>query len=65
MSMPVRIEDDLYQQAKAASQGECRTIASNSKFKTHRTSSIFFLEDSCPKGNLLSFLKTSLLFSNL
>jgi hypothetical protein len=32
MSMPVRIEDDLYQQAKAASQGECRTIAGQLEF---------------------------------
>jgi len=27
MSMPVRIDDKLYEQAKAASKGECRTIA--------------------------------------
>ena len=27
MSIPVRIEDNLYQQAKVAAQGECRTIA--------------------------------------
>ncbi|MCL4460395.1 MAG: ParD-like family protein [Nitrospirae bacterium] len=32
MSMPVRIDDDLYQQAKAASQGECRTIAGQLEF---------------------------------
>lgn len=32
MGMPVRIEDDLYQQAKAASQGECRTIAGQLEF---------------------------------
>lgn len=32
MSIPVRIEDDLYQQAKAASQGECRTIAGQLEF---------------------------------
>ena len=27
MSMPVRIDDKLYEQAKSASKGECRTIA--------------------------------------
>ncbi len=32
MGMPVRIEDELYQQAKAASQGECRTIAGQLEF---------------------------------
>jgi len=32
MGMPVRIEDDLYRQAKAASQGECRTIAGQLEF---------------------------------
>jgi len=32
MGMPVRIEDDLYQQAKTASQGECRTIAGQLEF---------------------------------
>ena len=32
MGMPVRIEDDLYKQAKAASQGECRTIAGQLEF---------------------------------
>ena len=32
MSMPVRIDDDLYRQAKAASQGECRTIAGQLEF---------------------------------
>ncbi|MCL4485742.1 MAG: ParD-like family protein [Nitrospirae bacterium] len=32
MSMPVRIEDSLYQQAKAASQGEHRTIAGQLEF---------------------------------
>lgn len=32
MSMPVRIEDELYEQAKAASKGECRTIAGQLEF---------------------------------
>ena len=32
MSMPVRIDDNLYQQAKAAAQGECRTIAGQLEF---------------------------------
>jgi hypothetical protein len=32
MSMPVRIEDDLYEQAKAASKGECRTISGQLEF---------------------------------
>ena len=32
MSMPVRIEESLYRQAKAASQGECRTIAGQIEF---------------------------------
>lgn len=32
MSMPVRIDDELYQQAKAASKGECRTISGQLEF---------------------------------
>ncbi|MBK9161464.1 MAG: ParD-like family protein [Nitrosomonadales bacterium] len=32
MSMPVRIEGELYEQAKAASKGECRTIAGQLEF---------------------------------
>ena len=32
MSMPVRIDDKLYQQAKSASKGECRTIAGQLEF---------------------------------
>jgi len=32
MSMPVRINDDLYKQAKSASKGECRTIAGQLEF---------------------------------
>lgn len=32
MSMPVRIDDELYEQAKAASRGECRTIAGQLEF---------------------------------
>ena len=32
MSMPVRIDDELYEQAKAASKGECRTIAGQLEF---------------------------------
>jgi hypothetical protein len=32
MSMPVRIDDELYQQAKAAARGECRTIAGQLEF---------------------------------
>ena len=32
MSMPVRIDDELYQQAKIASKGECRTIAGQLEF---------------------------------
>ena len=32
MGRPVRIEDDLYRQEKAASQGECRTIAGQLEF---------------------------------
>ncbi len=32
MSMPVRIEDDLYEQAKAAAKGECRTISGQLEF---------------------------------
>jgi len=32
MSMPVRIEDELYKQAKTASKGECRTIAGQLEF---------------------------------
>ncbi len=32
MSMPVRIEDELYEQAKAAAKGECRTISGQLEF---------------------------------
>ena len=32
MSMPVRIDDKLYKQAKSASKGECRTIAGQLEF---------------------------------
>ena len=32
MSMSVRIEDELYEQAKTASKGECRTIAGQLEF---------------------------------
>ncbi len=32
MSMPVRINDDLYEQAKSVSKGECRTIAGQLEF---------------------------------
>ncbi len=32
MSMPVRINDDLYKQAKNISKGECRTIAGQLEF---------------------------------
>lgn len=32
MSMPVRIDDKLYEQAKNASKGECRTIAGQLEF---------------------------------
>lgn len=32
MSMPVRIDDDLYEQAKLASKAECRTIAGQLEF---------------------------------
>jgi hypothetical protein len=32
MSMPVRIDDELYEQAKAAAKGECRTIAGQLEF---------------------------------
>jgi hypothetical protein len=32
MGMPVRIEDELYEQAKLASKGECRTIAGQLEF---------------------------------
>lgn len=32
MSMPIRIDDELYEQAKAASKGECRTIAGQLEF---------------------------------
>ena len=32
MSMPVRIEDELYEQAKSASKGECRTISGQLEF---------------------------------
>jgi hypothetical protein len=32
MSMPVRIDDELYEQAKAVSKAECRTIAGQLEF---------------------------------
>ncbi len=32
MSMPVRIEEELYEQAKSASKSECRTIAGQLEF---------------------------------
>jgi len=32
MSIPVRIEEELYDQAKTASKGECRTIAGQLEF---------------------------------
>ncbi len=32
MSMPVRIDDELYEQAKSASRGECRSIAGQLEF---------------------------------
>jgi hypothetical protein len=32
MSMPVRIDNELYEQAKSASKGECRTIAGQLEF---------------------------------
>ncbi len=32
MSMPVRIDDELYEQAKSASKAECRTIAGQLEF---------------------------------
>jgi hypothetical protein len=32
MGMPVRIDDELYEQAKAAAKGECRTIAGQLEF---------------------------------
>jgi hypothetical protein len=32
MSMPVRIDDELYKQAKTAAKGECRTIAGQLEF---------------------------------
>lgn len=32
MGMPVRIDDGLYEQAKLASKGECRTIAGQLEF---------------------------------
>ena len=32
MSMPVRIDDELYDQAKSAEKGECRTIAGQLEF---------------------------------
>ncbi len=32
MSMPVRIDDELYEEAKRASKGECRTIAGQLEF---------------------------------
>jgi hypothetical protein len=32
MSMPIRIEDKLYEQARSASKGECRTIAGQLEF---------------------------------
>lgn len=32
MSMPVRIDDELYNQAKTAAKGECRTISGQLEF---------------------------------
>lgn len=32
MGMPVRIDDTLYEQAKTASKGECRTISGQLEF---------------------------------
>jgi hypothetical protein len=32
MSMPVRIDDKLYEQAKSVSKGECRTISGQLEF---------------------------------
>ena len=32
MSMPIRIDDSLYEQAKSVSRGECRTIAGQLEF---------------------------------
>ena len=32
MSMPARIDDELYEQAKSVSKGECRTIAGQLEF---------------------------------
>lgn len=32
MSMPVRIDDELYEQAKIASKDECRTISGQLEF---------------------------------
>jgi len=32
MGMPVRIDDELYEQAKSAAKGECRTIAGQLEF---------------------------------
>jgi len=32
MSMPVRIDDNLYEQAKSVSKAECRTIAGQLEF---------------------------------
>jgi len=32
MSMPIRINDELYKQAKSVSKGECRTIAGQLEF---------------------------------
>jgi len=32
MSMPVRIDDQLYEQAKSVAKGECRTIAGQLEF---------------------------------
>ncbi|MDP1995870.1 MAG: ParD-like family protein [Gallionella sp.] len=32
MSIPVRIDDELYEQAKSVSKGECRTIAGQLEF---------------------------------
>jgi len=32
MSMPVRIDNNLYEQAKSVSKGECRTIAGQLEF---------------------------------
>jgi len=32
MSMPIRIDDQLYQEAKSISKGECRTISGQLEF---------------------------------